>query len=1403
MLFGKLSAVFVLIVGGILGVLNYYVNLLQISNSISLWLSIQPADLFFYAFLPPLLVDTAIRIDFFMFRKIWVHALFMAFVMVVLSAIALTPFILFVLGFQNRGWSWVHGALLAAIISPTDALAVASILAKANGPERVVAVMEGESLFNDASAITLFEVFAHLVYEHMSEYPTIWPSVWSVIPTILLDIVKLSVIGVAIGLAMSWATWHLLRWLRWRGARPYIETTVVLAVAYLSYYVTNSPAKGSGVIAVVVFGLYGNATSKWGMLASAEESGAFDAVWDMISFSANGLVFFWSGVASVNFFIRSADLLPRTAWSYGAIPLIYIFMMLIRCLCVALFNPVFNALGEGLSKSEIFFIGFAGLRGSVSLIMVSAFATGTRLSLANADEASMVYADISLWASAFVVLTLVINGPMIAPVLRWLKLNIVPKEKMKMRSRAKRALCRFTDQQINELRDDDDEFLQGANWDAVAQYVDLSGYIENFDYTIKTKSTKGPSTTTFSSKLKAPFRKAWAWLGTTVLWPGRDDALKVADVSTPSKQPATDIALGATTSKRLGRKKSSGSENGSALSQPTTTAVTTTSSSGGSSSSNTASPVRNLSEQQDTQKFGVYIPKESSAESPLAGAGGGGGSGSSSSDRELPSQQRPGHHHVHDPWTEITAEELAREMHEECPFFTTTEEEEQAAQGAAGGGGGGDIELGTMGGRASTSDDAVVAAALAASSSQKPSYAAVTKATPIPSLAEKAAAAAAAATAAGMASGASPPSASREGSVRRGSSINLASIIEGQPMEEQDQLCLTGTAGAKLLSELRRTMSKGEQTLPPDYYASLPAGAGAKLKQQLQQELGSLAGPSFAADSVGSGGDQEEEGDSMDGAAADYYCSLPALAGKKLQEELRQATEAAAAAERRKSLEQQPAAPSLSSPAAAAAAVSAAGALEASSFNANPDYYTSMPAAVGRNVREELQRQLAAEQAAVQIAANIGAPSPSTSSAGAGASGSAKSISTNKAPAIPSPFSELASLSTAPPPTSLPVDATTSLPAATGKAMQAELQRRLRVNVPGSSQHSRRGSVDGSSPRLSSPRISGGRPPMDYYSYHATVSGVSGSNLATELKERLRSGPLSKHGSERDLLGRKVAPKQQGNAAANLPPIPPFPSSQRPPQQPQQQQQQQQQPLRQPLGGPSSHFRSISLTADRTMAAAAPISMALLDKKKSNLHAFRRTASTVDRRRQQQQQPTDPAQLFRPSTAESQNPKDTTAATTTITENGSGSSPRGPPSSVSKKFSLTSSFLRRGAGVAADASAVPPNNDPSAMLLARTFSVGASLHRRGRPGGGVSMARSILDEDVDEDASTTSNGDGGGDDASDGAGGQRQNSAGGRSGSGRLMMDQRTISATTLREGSFDKRKDGDVFGAEEAFFEA
>ena len=257
----------------------------------------------------------------------------------------------------------------------------------------------------------------------------------------------------------------------------HIEATYVLAMAYLSYYVTNAVAGGSGVISVVIFGLFGNMTMLWGMTGSSYKSGAFEAVWDMISFAANGLVFFWAGVASLNFLIGSITQIPKDAITYASIILVYIFMLLIRTGCVALFNPLFHLVGEPLTVAEIAFTGWSGLRGAVSLIMLASISSS---SYSSSTGEKAVISDIALWTASFVVLTLIINSPLIAPLLKSLKLNETSKEAKMIQNKAKKTFFEHTRLCIQRYKDNDDVFLAGADWEIVAKYVDLSKSLEAF-----------------------------------------------------------------------------------------------------------------------------------------------------------------------------------------------------------------------------------------------------------------------------------------------------------------------------------------------------------------------------------------------------------------------------------------------------------------------------------------------------------------------------------------------------------------------------------------------------------------------------------------------------------------------------------------------------------------------------------------------------------------------------------------------------------------------------------------------------------------------------------------------------------------------------------------------------------
>ncbi len=73
----------------------------------------------------------------------------------------------------------------------------------------------------------------------------------------------------------------------------------------------------------------------------------------------------------------------------------------------------------------------------------------------------MVKAQIIFWTAGFVLLTLLVNAPLLPRVLRWLSLNRIPDKQLRRRQRAIEALGEHTQEIIEELRDDEDELLSG------------------------------------------------------------------------------------------------------------------------------------------------------------------------------------------------------------------------------------------------------------------------------------------------------------------------------------------------------------------------------------------------------------------------------------------------------------------------------------------------------------------------------------------------------------------------------------------------------------------------------------------------------------------------------------------------------------------------------------------------------------------------------------------------------------------------------------------------------------------------------------------------------------------------------------------------------------------------------
>ncbi|KAL4855765.1 Sodium/hydrogen exchanger 7 [Chlorella vulgaris] len=1142
-LFGKLAVVWVLIAGGALGAVNNYANLLQVSNSISIWLGISPPDLFFYA--------------------LWMHVLLLAFVMVILSAAVLTPFILFVLGFASRGFTWVHGALFAAMIASTDALAATAILKAGGGPDKLVALMEAEALLNDASAITLFEVFLKILMDHPGDTPM--PSVWSAIPGVITDTLRLAAIGAGVGLGMSIATGYLLRWLRWRGARASIEFTIVLAVSYLSFYVANSPAMGSGVIAVVVFGLWGNYTSKWGMLASTEDSGAFDAFWETLSFASNGLVFFWTGIASVNFFIRSVNILGGNAWSYGAVPLIFIFMLFVRTGCLALFNiSVFAWIRERLGWTEVVFTGWCGLRGSVSLIMIADFISNTALlqgDTTNPDDPSRerdrVNSDISVWTASFVLLTLVINAPSIGLMLRWLKLDRITPEKQAMRAKAKRALMRFTGAAIGSLREDDEQFLQGANWQAVGRYVDVSDELKKFDpplppaqaWAISAAASPGSKQSLPGGETDA--NGGEATLARNSVPQSVSEALRVPlspFMSTQRDGGTSDGGADTDASRRSGSRLRNVFRRSTAHPQLMQTSEETRERAGRSrqrrqrdaagrpftSGAGFQSDKQSSSSDADDTDSSGY---RSNASSDAGGGKGGAPAGITSHGAAL--------HSLFDDSDSDALEGLV----EECPFIQAKQprlatqqppssmekQRELVATAEARASKLADIEMGLRSTAGAAEVSSETAAALAAAAGG----------------AALAMISTTGGTSAGV--GLTSAAATADGDQEQ-SAEGLAFIRQRQQSQSQRRPALGSIFGAAESDAANAGLQRGGGGSADDlYYSSMPAAAGRQMALQLQQELQAginrppaAEGPAAVPEprvSLAGGTSAAAAGvPASDDQSVGYYSSVPAAVGRQMALQLKQ--------------EQLKEGQALQEPPTAAAAAAATSRDESrgrpplsppDNEHSSAAYYSSVPAAVGRRMAEQLkQEQLKQQedQQAPPIAAAAAAGSLQEATGQPSAGGGTEEAA---------------------------ADHYSSLPAAAGRTLQLQLQQQLAtskqqptlsaeieadsITVEPSKQPAVAATA-AAGRHVSARRLARQASPAQqlqqkqqrgWEEYHRTVTGAAGPSLAAELQRQLAQNRAATAAAsavasapllilpQRDLLGRKIAGSSSAAAASPSP----------------------------------------------------------------------------------------------------------------------------------------------------------------------------------------------------------------------------------------------------------------------------
>jgi CPA1 family monovalent cation:H+ antiporter len=388
-------------------------------------------DLVFVVFLPPILWSAAYFTSLREFRQNLrpISLLAVGLVLATTGAVAAVARAIV------PGLPWPAALALGAIVSPPDAVAATAIARRLTIPRRVVTVLEGESLVNDASALVLYRA-AVAVMIGGSFVP--WEG--------LLDFVLSAVTGVAIGLAVGLAARHAVRLTD--------ESFSAIAATLLAPYVAWVAAERlhvSAVLACVTGGLY--VRQHFSAIVAPTTRIQARAVWDLLVFVLNGVVFILIGLQLAT--LRQSIPGPAMATLLWQGAVLSVAAVVVRLVWVPVAAYLPRALSPSLRArdpmppwSAIFLIGWTGMRGIVSL------AAALALPLTTAAGTPLPFRDeIIVLTFVVILVTLVLQGLSLGPLIRRLDFgedDALEREETLAREHASRAALDRVDQLARE-----------------------------------------------------------------------------------------------------------------------------------------------------------------------------------------------------------------------------------------------------------------------------------------------------------------------------------------------------------------------------------------------------------------------------------------------------------------------------------------------------------------------------------------------------------------------------------------------------------------------------------------------------------------------------------------------------------------------------------------------------------------------------------------------------------------------------------------------------------------------------------------------------------------------------------------------------------------------------------------
>jgi monovalent cation/hydrogen antiporter len=356
--------------------------------------------LILFVFLPPLIYSSAWNTSWREFR-----ATLRPILLLSVGLVLATTLVVAVVAHAFVGLPWAVAFVLGAVVSPTDAVAASATARSVGLPRRLLTVLEGESMVNDATGLVVYRfAVAAVVAGSFS------------LAQASLQFVFVSVGGLLVGLVVGWP----LAWLHRHLDDAAIEIAITLLTPFAAYLLAEA-LDVSGVLAVMATGLYLSRQSS--RFFSSNTRLQANAVWNVLVFLLNGLVFLLIGLQLRVILATLVSREPLTLFIDALLVCLAVVLVRIGCVVLAafplhLFERYLGPRTRRPSWGNVLIVAWTGMRGGVSL------AAALALPLALVSGEPFPQRDLVIFLTFCVILaTLVGQGLSLAPLIRVLHLQ--------------------------------------------------------------------------------------------------------------------------------------------------------------------------------------------------------------------------------------------------------------------------------------------------------------------------------------------------------------------------------------------------------------------------------------------------------------------------------------------------------------------------------------------------------------------------------------------------------------------------------------------------------------------------------------------------------------------------------------------------------------------------------------------------------------------------------------------------------------------------------------------------------------------------------------------------------------------------------------------------------------------